>query len=66
MTMLQERDCPYCRGVRAACTCEEDCGARGDAIKSAFCPRAEGYIEYLRQFGYSDEQLNSLREQGYK
>ena len=63
----QPPPCPYCRGVRAQCTCTEDCGARPDAYLNIghTCPKAPAEVraEWLRSTGlYSEEEI--ARETG--
>jgi hypothetical protein len=71
MTAIMERErpesnCAYCLGERCPCDCTDDCGAR-DGLVSNFCPRAEGYLDWLASLGlYSEEEIESLRKQGYK
>jgi hypothetical protein len=67
MSVMEETMCPYCLlGERVSCTCTEDCGAR-DGGTSERCPRSEGYLDWLASLGlYSDEEIESLRKQGYK
>jgi hypothetical protein len=56
-------NCAYCLGERSPCTCGEDCDARFPH----WCPKAEGYIESLRQTGfYSEAELDTLEAQGFK
>ena len=57
--------CGYCIGYRCDCTCEADCGARASEFTGAHCPRAEGYLDWLRGTGlYSEAELAKLAEDG--
>jgi hypothetical protein len=56
--------CGYCIGERSQCTCESDCGARPEDA-GHHCPRAEGYVDWLRGTGlYSEAELARLAEGG--
>jgi hypothetical protein len=61
-------DCGYCAGLRCNCTCEKDCGARPAGLPSVpWCPRAEGYIGWLRATGlYGEDELARLAERGHR
>jgi hypothetical protein len=56
--------CDYCNGLRCPCACQADCGARpGDS--GHHCPRAAGYVDWLRGTGlYSEAELARLAEGG--
>jgi hypothetical protein len=63
--MIDTHRCGYCRGQRCPCTCSEDCGARAGEFTGAHCPRAEGYVDWLRSTGlYSEQELSRLADRG--
>lgn len=53
----EDHSCDYCLGLRCPCSCTSDCGAR-PGLRSSYCPKAAGYVEYLRSTGlYSEDEL---------
>jgi hypothetical protein len=63
--ILSTAGCGYCSGQRSQCTCKADCGARPGELDGHHCPRAEGYLDWLRGTGYySEEYLAKLAEGG--
>ncbi|HEX3388824.1 MAG TPA: hypothetical protein VHT94_07285 [Streptosporangiaceae bacterium] len=63
-------DCVHCLGQRRDCTCTGDCGARPGGLGAgyrAYCPRAAGYLDYLRATGlYGEDELTRMAERGHR
>lgn len=55
--------CGYCLGDRSDCGCEADCGARPED-SGHHCPRAEGYLDWLRGTGYYSEEYLAMLAAG--